>query len=89
MLLALKEDNTADSFCLCCLLHAQSVIITSGVIFTNLHLYNYVYRLCGSIYVSLYTIGLHVWSLQYVDISKLQKNILFSMFHNITPSLFL
>ena len=39
MLLSLKEDYTIGSFNLCCLLCVFSVIIKSGVIFTNVHLY--------------------------------------------------
>ena len=42
MLLALKEDNTSGSFCLCRLLPVLSVIIISG------------YRCCYNIEIGLY-----------------------------------
>ena len=39
MLLTLKEDNTTGGFHLSCLLHVFSMIIRSGLICTDMHLY--------------------------------------------------
>ena len=87
MLLALKEDKTTGSFCLCCLLCVLSVIIKSGAVFTNVHLYTII--ICTGCTGSM-VVYMHPCMLLVTCASKLHINIiLLFMFHNITTSSFL